>query len=300
MFYADPAQALDQDGLEAVEKELEARGLSTPEVISAVAKYLLIPPSDDATNDLYDVLEDHVDDPLGVYKRIQAVEPSLREDILSTYFGEASEAPSIFIDDEDDEEEDDDILDNLMDEMDEQGNNEIDQPSPCQFSESTRLKNIFQGINPPQFSDVVLRTKKNHKERIALLPKYEDNQNDNPVFGILAVLSTNTAYGLRSGKKKETSIHQGITFQKGNVTPTMAEQAGGIWTNLSHHVEGQAAAFMRSQDITEAWLFMNASTPCLGATGCKANLPVMLAEGSKLHVVNKWGKETIYTGAADD
>jgi hypothetical protein len=97
----------------------------------------------------------------------------------------------------------------------------------------------------------------------------------------------------------------GILFKSGTMTREVAQAAGGAWAQervpLGAHVEGQAAAFMRRMDITEAVLYINGSTPCKNfGIGCHFRLPELLAEGSSLTVFNKNGRRLVpFVGLPD-
>jgi hypothetical protein len=161
--------------------------------------------------------------------------------------------------------------------------------------EAARLKELFQDVNPPEITNVDLGGK-TFQEIFQLLPPYGG---ENPVFGIL-VTNEGRAYGLRSGWALIRSEHNGILFQKGNVSQRVAKSAGVVWERLGFHVEAQAAAFMRKAEITEAVLYINANNPCYDfGEGCFFKLPIMLAEGTRLTVVNKWGNSFPFLGDPD-
>jgi hypothetical protein len=65
------------------------------------------------------------------------------------------------------------------------------------------------------------------------------------------------------------------------------------------HVEGHAAAIMRQESIEEATLYVN-NVPCVFArVGCDVNLPKMLPQYAKLHVIGPDGFQKTYVGLPD-
>lgn len=82
------------------------------------------------------------------------------------------------------------------------------------------------------------------------------------------------------------------------MTREVAASAGEFWKALGSHVEAQAAAFMWKEETTEAVLYINASTPCLGRNGigCLFLLPVLIPPAAKLTVFNKNGKAFPFEG----
>ncbi len=99
MLYADPNQPLSQIGLVAVRNELFNRGLSSDNVIQAVALYLLYPPSDYITEQFGDAVS------LEIYQQITSNETYLREEVIFAYVDADNNAPTIFIDEGEDDEE---------------------------------------------------------------------------------------------------------------------------------------------------------------------------------------------------
>jgi hypothetical protein len=159
-----------------------------------------------------------------------------------------------------------------------------------------RLARLFKDVKPPEIAGLDLRGM-SPLEIIRLLPRYGGR---NPVCAILIDNRTGKAYGLRSGWVREATEFSGIVFQKGNISPEVAGNAGLVWRELGNHVEAQAAASMRSAGTTDADLYINAGNPCYQrGLGCYYRLPEMLAEGSQLNVINKSGIRFSFTGLSD-
>lgn len=170
-------------------------------------------------------------------------------------------------------------------------------------SEAQRLKTLFKGIKTLEVTGVVDLQGKTPLEIAQLLPKFTDMSQDdsNPACGFL--VANGRIFTLRSGLSphvKETL--NGLPFQSGLLTVDLADAAGGLWSQvgkpLAGHIEGQAAAVMLSEGITDAVLYINGSTPCLGPRGCRTNLPFLLEERARLIVYNKRGKSFPFVGTA--
>lgn len=127
---------------------------------------------------------------------------------------------------------------------------------------------------------------------------------DNPAFGLLIDQAAGRVFSLRSGLSPavEETLN-GIRFKTGIMSREVVEAAGGLWGNplrpLGAHLEGQAAAFMRKDDIRDAILHINMTTPCLGPSGCKQCLPQLLAAGAYLVVCSKNGRRFPFHGIPD-
>lgn len=170
------------------------------------------------------------------------------------------------------------------------GNGEGQGPQPLTPSqqEAARLKALFEDVSLLEITGVDLRGK-TPQEIVRLLPEM---RGDNPVRAILIDVGTGRAYGVRSGWLADpVEEHNGLLFRNGNIGPEVARPAGRVWESLGHHVEAQAAAFMRKVGIAEAVLCINAANPCYQkGDGCFFRLHEMLAEGAKLTVYNKYGE----------
>jgi RHS repeat-associated protein len=88
-----------------------------------------------------------------------------------------------------------------------------------------------------------------------------------------------------------------IEFQSGWGGPATAMPPGsrGFDIVTRTHVEGNAAAFMQQQSITNGTLYINNPTICVS---CANLLPRMLAPGSTLNVITPNGVVTTFTGVA--
>ena len=166
--------------------------------------------------------------------------------------------------------------------------------------EAVRLKALFQVVEPLEIIGLDL-TGKTPQEIARLLPRFTtlEEEGGNPACGILVDVKSGKAFALRSGYSPDRQeMLNGIAFKRGTMTRSVAVSAGGIWQILGSHVEGQAAAFMRKAGITEAVLYINASTPCKGQNGigCLYLLPLMLPPAAGLTVYNKHGKPFPFAG----
>jgi hypothetical protein len=86
-----------------------------------------------------------------------------------------------------------------------------------------------------------------------------------------------------------------IELQSGYDGPTQNLPAGSSGFNgvTLSHVEGHAAALMRQQGISEAWVEINNPEIC---GSCKVELKRMLPPGAVLHVILPNGKDETFKG----
>ena len=164
--------------------------------------------------------------------------------------------------------------------------------------EAARLRGLFEDVEPVEVTGRINLEGRSPQDIARMLPRFTTIQQEggNPAFGLLVENQTGRVFALRSGLSPQIEeTVNGIPFRTGTMTRAIAEAAGGVWAQarnpLGAHIEGQTAAFMRAQGITDSTLYINGTTPCHGAKGCFANLPTMLAEGSRLTVFNKRGRQ---------
>jgi nucleic acid/nucleotide deaminase of polymorphic system toxin len=174
-------------------------------------------------------------------------------------------------------------------------------------AEAGRLRKLFADIQPIEVTERINLKSMKPQEIAQLLPRFTAFQQggENPAFGLLVDTHSERIFTLRSGFSPhiEETIN-GLPFRTGTMTRATAEAAAGVWGDaiqpLGAHIEGQAAAFMRAQRITDAVLYINATTPCRISRGCWESLPIMLAEGSTLTIFNKRGRQLpTFTGLTD-
>lgn len=72
----------------------------------------------------------------------------------------------------------------------------------------------------------------------------------------------------------------------------------GFTRHNYHHVEAQAAAFLRMSGRTKATLYLN-KAPCLGRYGCAENICGQLPHGARLTVFAPDATAKTYVGLAD-
>jgi hypothetical protein len=178
--------------------------------------------------------------------------------------------------------------------------------SPSAVKEA-KLARLFADVEPVEVTGRVNLEGRTPQEIGQMLPRFTTIQQEgsNPAFGLLVDNRTGRVFALRSGLSPQVQeTVNGIPYKTGTMTRATAEAAGGIWGDprrpLGAHIEGQAAAFMRAKGITDATLYINGTTPCLGPRGCFNNLPTLLAERSTLTVFNKRGRQfSTFTGLPD-
>jgi len=172
---------------------------------------------------------------------------------------------------------------------------------------TARLKELFQDVDPIEITGSLDLCNKSPLEIAALLPSFTTIQEagGNPAFGLLFDPKTRRVWSLRSGFSPhfEESV-KGIRFKSGIMTREVAQSAGAPWWDdrvpLGAHIEGQAAAFMRKANMTDAVLYINSAAPCKwDGRGCMFNLPELLAAGATFVVFNKNGKTFSFTGLPD-
>jgi hypothetical protein len=90
---------------------------------------------------------------------------------------------------------------------------------------------------------------------------------------------------------------ENIPLKSGRAGPasSMPEGSSGFDIVSRTHVEGHAAAWMRQHGVTEATLRINNPVIC---DSCMANLPRMLAPGSRLTIVTIDGAAITFTGGS--
>jgi hypothetical protein len=159
-------------------------------------------------------------------------------------------------------------------------------------ADTARLTPLFQPMLDPAQTTLSLTGLTQQQIIAQYLPQYDANAS-NPTYGIL--IAGGNVYGFQSGINAGTSVFGSVTFRRGTLSTVNLNCTTVDFVTLEAHIEAMVAAFMLKHNITSATLYINATNPCLGATGCNASLPHMLPFGSTLRVLGT-GSQGTYNG----